>query len=157
QAQRHLREQAERLQEADRRKNEFLAMLAHELRNPLAPVRNAVQILRLKGLPDSELHWARELIDRQVQHMACMVDDLLDVSRIARGMIKLEKEPVELATVVARAVEMVRPLVDSCKHRATVTLPSEPVWLEADLRRLVQVLANLLTNAAKYTNEGGKI
>jgi signal transduction histidine kinase len=157
QVQQRLREQAEALQEADRHKNEFLAMLAHELRNPLAPVRNAVQILRLKGSPDPELQWASELIDRQVQHMACMVDDLLDVSRIARGKVKLEKEPVELATVVTRAVEMVRPLVDARKHRATVALPPEPVWLEADPSRLVQVLANLLTNAAKYTDEGGQI
>jgi signal transduction histidine kinase/CheY-like chemotaxis protein len=155
--QQRLREQAEALQQADQRKNEFLAMLAHELRNPLAPVRNAIQILRLKGPPDPELQWARDLIDRQVQHMASMVDDLLDVSRIARGKIKLEKEPVELATVAARAVEMVRPLADSRKHQVTVALPDEPVWLEADPHRLVQVLTNLLTNAAKYTDEGGQI
>ncbi|HLJ91893.1 MAG TPA: ATP-binding protein [Gemmataceae bacterium] len=157
QVQQRLRVQAEALREADRHKNEFLAMLAHELRNPLAPVRNAVQFLMLKGSADPELQWAGEVIDRQVQHMSRMVDDLLDISRIAQGKIKLEKVPVELATVVARAMEMVRPLVDARKHQATIAIPPEPVWLEADPPRVVQVLANLLTNAAKYTDEGGQI
>ena len=132
-------------------------MLAHELRNPLAPIGNAVQILQLKTSADPEEQWARALIERQVQHMASMVDDLLDISRIARGKIKLEKQPVELASVAARALEMVRPLVDARKHRVTVTLPAGPVWLEADPPRLVQVLTNLLTNAAKYTDPGGQI
>lgn len=155
--QERLREQAEELQQADRRKNEFLATLSHELRNPLAPVRNALQVLKLKGPSDPDMQWAREVIERQVQQMAGMVDDLLDVSRIARGKVKLDKLPVELSTIVARATETAQPLIDARKHRLTVTLPPEPVWLEADAPRLVQVVANLLTNAAKYTDVGGKI
>lgn len=147
----------EALQEADRRKNDFLAMLAHELRNPLAPVRNAIQILKLKGPADPDLQWAREVIERQVQMMTRLVDDLLDVSRITRGKLKLHKESVDAATVVARAVEMVRPLADARKHELTVSLPEGPLWLEADPPRLAQVVANLLTNAAKYTDEGGQI
>jgi signal transduction histidine kinase len=155
--QRRLQEQAEAFQEADRRKNEFLAMLAHELLNPLAPIRNAVQIQRLKSPPDSELHWTREVIERQIQQMTRMVDDLLDISRITLGKVKLQKETFELATVVARAVEMVRPLVGARKQRLTVALLPEPVWLEADPARLAQVLTNLLTNAVKFTDEGGQI
>jgi signal transduction histidine kinase/ActR/RegA family two-component response regulator len=157
QVQLRLQEQTAALQEADRRKNEFLAMLAHELRNPLAPIRNAVQILHRKGSPEPEPRWAREVIERQVEQMTRMVEDLLDVSRITQGKLKLQKEPVELARVVARAVEMVRPLLDARRHRLTVQVPSDPLWLEADPPRLVQVVGNLLTNAAKYTNEGGEI
>jgi signal transduction histidine kinase/CheY-like chemotaxis protein len=145
------------LRQADRRKDEFLAVLAHELRNPLAPVRNAVEVMRLRDVDDPGLRWARDIIDRQVQQMTRLVDDLLDVSRITRGKVKLQKEPVDLAVVVARAVESSRPLIDARHHELTVTLPPEPVPLEADAIRLAQVVANLLNNAAKYTGEGGRI
>jgi PAS domain S-box-containing protein len=145
------------LKDGDRRKDEFLATLAHELRNPLAPIRNAVQIFRAKGSPVPELQWARDVIDRQVEQMTRLVDDLLDVSRITRGKIDLRKERVELATVVNNAVEGSRPLIEKWGHELTVKLPSEPVYLDADLTRLAQVLLNLLNNAAKYTEQGGRI
>jgi PAS domain S-box-containing protein len=145
------------LKESDRRKDEFLAMLAHELRNPLAPIRNAVQILRLKGPFLPELQWARDVIDRQVQQMTRLVDDLLDVSRITRGKIELRKERIGLATVVKSAVETSRPLIEKQGHELTVVIPPEPIHLEADLARLSQVLSNLLDNAAKYTDRGGRI
>ncbi|MGH8759984.1 MAG: GAF domain-containing sensor histidine kinase [Burkholderiales bacterium] len=145
------------LKESDRRKDEFLAMLAHELRNPLAPIRNAVEILRARCPPAPELQWAGEVIDRQVQQMTRLVDDLLDVSRITRGKIDLRKERVELAAVVKNAVEASRPLIEKCGHELTVTIPPEPIHLEADLTRLSQVLLNLLNNAAKYTHQGGRI
>jgi signal transduction histidine kinase len=125
-----LQRRAEELTEADRRKDEFLAMLAHELRNPLAPIRNAVQVMKLLGLDDPHLGQARDLIDRQARHLARLVDDLLDVSRITRGKIRLHREPLELAPVVARAVETSRPLIDARRHRLTVTLPPEPVLVE---------------------------
>jgi signal transduction histidine kinase/ActR/RegA family two-component response regulator len=155
--QQRLREQANALREADHRKNEFLAILAHELRNPLSPIRNAVQILEHCGRTQSELQWVREVIDRQVHQMSRMVDDLLDVSRITRGKVKLNKEHVDVSRVVDRAVEMVRPFVDARKHELAVALPAGPIWLEADQTRLTQILVNLLNNAAKYMDEGGKI
>lgn len=145
------------VQEADRHKNEFLAMLAHELRNPLAPIRNAVQILQSDAANGRQSRWAKEVIGRQVQQMVRMVDDLLDVSRITRGKIALQNEPVDMATVVAAAVETSRPLIDSKRHHLTVTLPPEPVRSHGDPTRLAQVIANLLNNAAKYTEEGGRI
>jgi PAS domain S-box-containing protein len=145
------------LKESDRRKDEFLAMLAHELRNPLAPIRNAVQILRLKGPFLPELEWARDVIDRQVQQMTRLVDDLLDVSRITRGKIELRKERIELVAVVKSAIEASRPLIEKQGHELTVLIPPEPIHLEADLTRLSQVLLNLLDNAAKYTDRGGRI
>lgn len=145
------------LRESDHRKNEFLAMLAHELRNPLAPVRNAVQILQLKGPPIPELQWARDVIDRQVHQMTRLVDDLMDVSRISRGKIELKREQIGLAEVVARAVETSRPLIDERGHEFVVTLPPQPIYVDADPTRLSQVLANLLNNAAKYTERGGRI
>ena len=145
------------LKEADRRKDEFLATLAHELRNPLAPIRNAVQILKAKGPPDPELKWGRDVIDRQVQVMARLLEDLLDVSRISRNRLELRKERVELVTVVEAALETSRPVIEAGSHELTVTLPPEPIHLEADPVRLAQVLANLLNNAAKYTEEGGRI
>jgi signal transduction histidine kinase len=145
------------LKESDRRKDEFLAMLAHELRNPLAPIRNAVQILRSKGPPVPELQWAREVIDRQVHQMTRLVDDLLDVSRITRGKIELRKERVELSSIVNHAVEASRPLMDKWGHEFVVTIPQEPIYLRADPTRLTQVLLNLLNNAAKYTDQGGRI
>lgn len=147
----------DRLRDEARRKNDFLAVLAHELRNPLAPIRNAVQLLRLEHPSEQETAWAKDVIDRQVQQMTRVVDDLLDVSRISRGKIKLQKEAVELADVVERAVEMAQPLIETRRHHLTVAVPKERVMLEADPLRLAQVLANLLNNAAKYTEEGGRI
>ncbi|HEV2854116.1 MAG TPA: ATP-binding protein [Thermoanaerobaculia bacterium] len=152
-----LRASEQALKEADRRKDEFLAMLAHELRNPLAPIRNAAQVLKLLGPADSRQQWAREIIERQTQHLARLVDDLLDVSRITRGKITLARDPLDLATIIHHAVEASRPLIDSRHHRLAVALPPEPVRLEGDLTRLVQVVGNLLNNAAKYTDEGGHI
>ncbi|MGH8217509.1 MAG: ATP-binding protein [Steroidobacteraceae bacterium] len=152
---RRLAEQA--LQEVNQRKDEFLAMLAHELRNPLAPIRNAAQILRLHGKGNPKLEWARSVIERQSRHLTRLVDDLLDVSRIVRGQISLEKGPIDLSDVVRHALETSRPLVRERKHQLTVTLPGEPLPLDADLTRLSQVIANLLINAAKYTPQGGHI
>lgn len=145
------------IREADRRKDEFLAMLAHELRNPLAPISNAVEIMRLRGPEHSELDWARDVIARQVQHLVRLVDDLLDVSRITRGKIRLKLEPIDLAAAVSSAVETSRPLIEGRRHRLVVEMPAEAIWVKADPARLAQVLANLLNNAAKYTEEGGSI
>ena len=145
------------LKESDRRKDEFLAILAHELRNPLAPIRNAVHILRAKAPALPELLWATDVIDRQVHQMSRLVDDLLDVSRIAGGKIQLRKERIELATVVNSAIEASRPLIDKRGHELAVMMPAEPIPLHADLTRLSQVLLNLLNNAAKYTDPGGRI
>ncbi len=145
------------VQEADRQKNEFLAMLAHELRNPLAPIRNAVQVLQADGASPEQQGWARGVIARQVQQMVRMVDDLLDVSRITRGKIALRTEPLDLASVVADAVESSRPLIQARRHELSVAVPPEPVRVEGDPARLAQVAANLLNNAAKYTEEGGHI
>jgi signal transduction histidine kinase/ActR/RegA family two-component response regulator len=157
QVQQELEKQAAALQDADKRKNEFLAMLAHELRNPLAPIRNAAQIQLLKQTSDPELQWANRVIERQVHQMTRMVEDLLDVTRITEGKVALQKESVDLSAVVGRAIEMVRPLIDDKKQQLTTTLPSNAIWLEADSTRLVQVFANLLTNACKYTDERGHI
>ena len=145
------------LKEGDRRKDEFLAMLAHELRNPLAPIRNAVQILRGVGSPVPELRWAAEVIDRQSHQMTKLVDDLLDVSRITKGKIELRKERVELAVLVNTAVEACRPLIQKLGHELIVTVPPQPIHLIADPTRLSQVLLNLLNNAAKYTDQAGRI
>lgn len=147
----------EALREADRRKDEFLAMLAHELRNPLTPIRNAAQILKLVGPSDANQQWAREVIERQTQHLTRLVDDLLDVSRITQGKVTLQYEPIEMSAIIHRAVETNRPLIDARKHKLTVKLPYEPVYVEGDLTRLVQVADNLLNNATKYTDEGGHI
>jgi PAS domain S-box-containing protein len=145
------------LKEADRRKDEFLATLAHELRNPLAPVRNAVQVLRLKGPDDPQLRWVRDVIDRQVEHLTRLIDDLLDVSRITRNKLELRMRRVGLAEVITGAVESSRPAVEQCGHELTIALPPQPIYLNADLVRLAQVFQNLLTNAAKYTERGGRI
>jgi CheY-like chemotaxis protein len=145
------------LKEADRRKDQFLAMLAHELRNPLAPIRNAAQVLRALGASDPDRQGPADRIERQVTHLARLVDDLLDVSRFTEGKIKLTKAPVELAAVIARAVETSRPLIDARRHELTVSLPAEPIPVEADAMRLAQVVSNLLNNAAKYTEDGGRI
>src|SRR5439155_1426988 len=131
------------LKDADRRKDEFLATMAHELRNPLAPIRHALQILKAKEPIDADLAFGRDVIDRQVQQMVRLLDDLLDVSRISRNKLELRKEPVELAPVVASAVETSRPLIDAGGHQLNVSLPQEPIHLDADPVRLAQVLANL--------------
>ena len=147
----------EALKDADRRKDEFLATLAHELRNPLAPVRNAVEILRMKGPDIPELHWARDIIDRQTQAMAQLIDDLMDISRINLGKLKLKREQVELANIVQGAIETSRPLIENMGHELTMTLPPGLVIVDADRTRLAQVFLNLLNNAAKYTDRGGRI
>jgi PAS domain S-box-containing protein len=143
--------------EADRRKDEFLALLGHELRNPLAPIRNALHIMKMPEADDAVTGRAREIMERQVEHMARLVDDLLDVSRIMRGKVELRREPVELAAVVARAVETARPVIDAEGHELTVAVPPEPLWVDGDPVRLAQVVSNLLHNAAKYTEPGGQI
>ena len=148
---------ANALKEADRRKDEFLALLGHELRNPLAPITNSLNILKLPGADASISQRAREMMERQVEHMVRLVDDLLDVSRIMRGRIELRQEPLELASVVARAVETSQPRLDAEEHRLTVCVAPEPVRLNGDLVRLAQVVSNLLDNAAKYTERGGQI
>jgi two-component system CheB/CheR fusion protein len=145
------------LREADRRKDEFLAMLAHELRNPLAPIRNAVKLLRDAGQTDPVREWSRDVIERQVEQMTRLVDDLLDVSRITRGKIQLQIETLDLATVVSGAVETSRPRIDARKHQLEVHLPDATVHLPGDLVRLTQVVSNLLNNAAKFQDEGGFI
>jgi PAS domain S-box-containing protein len=147
----------EALKDADLRKDQFLAMLAHELRNPLAPISNAVQIMRVGGPGGPSLEWSIEVIEDQVKHLTRMVDDLLDVSRITRGKVDLQKELIELSEVIDLAVEASRPLIEGYKHHLSVILPDHSVVLEVDPPRLVQVLANLLNNAAKYTPEGGEI
>ncbi len=146
-----------KLREADRRKNEFLAMLAHELRNPLAPIRNAVQILRLKGADSQAVSAASEMMERQVGQLVRLVDDLLDVSRISQGKIELRKGRIELASAVNHAVEAARPLVREMDHDLIVTLPPRPIFLYADPTRLAQVVGNLLNNACKFTDKGGRI
>ena len=145
------------LRDAARRKDEFLATLAHELRNPLAPVRNAVQVMRLKGLSTPESKWGYELIDRQVQAMSRLIDDLMDVSRINQGKLELRRERVDVAAVFEAAVESTRPLIDECQHRLALSLPSEPLLLDADPTRMAQAFMNLLNNAAKYMDRGGLI
>jgi signal transduction histidine kinase len=147
----------EALKDADQRKDQFLAMLAHELRNPLAPISNAAQIMRVEGPNGRNFLWSIDVIEDQIKHMTRMVDDLLDVSRITRGKVVLRREFVELAEVVKVAVEASRPLIQSYNHELTVRLPKEPVILDVDPPRMAQVLNNLLNNAAKYTDEGGKI
>jgi signal transduction histidine kinase len=145
------------LREADRRKDEFLAVLAHELRNPLAPIRTAVQLLRLKELPPAQRDRARDVIERQVEHLVRLIDDLLDVSRITRGTIALHREPVSVGAIVARAVEATRPAIDLRRHTLTVSVPNELLIVEGDQTRLVQLLANILHNASKFTDAGGRI
>jgi PAS domain S-box-containing protein len=149
------RQAQEALKEADRRKDEFLATLAHELRNPLAPIRNAVQLLkRSPAIESSARAAAQDVMDRQVSHMVRLIDDLLDVSRITRGKLELRREPVELAAVVDLALETARPHLT---QRLTIKLPGEPIRLDADAVRLSQVLSNLLNNAAKFTPKSGHI
>ena len=145
------------LLDANRRKDEFLATLAHELRNPLAPVRNALQVLRLKGQGSPDVQWASELIDRQVQAMSRLIDDLMDVGRINQGKIELRRERLELARVLQDAVETTRPLIDDAGHELQLSLPKQKLLLDADPTRLSQAFMNLLNNAAKYMDRGGRI
>jgi signal transduction histidine kinase len=152
-----LARQAEELAAADRRKDEFLAVLGHELRNPLAPLQNGLQLLALGGNDQALVIHARQLMERQLRHLVRLVDDLLDVARIRSGKIVLELERVEIAPMITSAVELARPLIDSRGHDLQVALPPETLWTDADKIRLPQLLANLLNNAAKYTDEGGSI
>jgi PAS domain S-box-containing protein len=145
------------LRDTDRRKDEFLATLAHELRNPLAPIRQAAHILRAQTATEAQKLWSQDVIDRQVQHMALLIDDLLDISRVSRGTLDLRIATTELAEVIEAAIETARPIVDAKRHKLSVETPHEAVKFAADPLRLAQVLSNLLTNAAKYTDPGGQI
>jgi signal transduction histidine kinase len=145
------------LREADRHKDEFLAMLAHELRNPLAPIHNAVQLMRNPVLPAGQLGWARDVIERQVGHLTRLVDDLLDVSRITRGKINVNRESLELSTIVSRAVETVQPMLARQNHELVVSVSQQPIYIEGDLTRLTQIVGNILSNSIKYTDSGGRI
>jgi signal transduction histidine kinase len=145
------------LKEADRHKDEFLAMLAHELRNPLAPIHNAVQLMRRKPLNDPQLAWSRDVIERQLGHLTRLVDDLLDVSRITRGKINLTKEVLHLGALIGRAVETVQPLIEERGHALSLDVPDQELSVLGDPTRLTQALANVLGNAAKYTDRGGHI
>jgi signal transduction histidine kinase len=145
------------LKEADRHKDEFLAMLAHELRNPLAPIHNAVQLMHRRSFTDPQLAWSRDVIGRQLAHLTRLVDDLLDVSRITRGKINLNKEVIELETLMTRTVETVQPLIDERGHTLTVDVPAGMLAVLGDPTRLVQAIGNVLSNAAKYTERGGRI
>jgi PAS domain S-box-containing protein len=151
------KEAEEKLREADERKDVYLATLAHELRNPLAPIRNAVAILRRKGPAEPELMWAREVIDRQATQMARLLDELLEVSRIARGKLVLRKAIFDLRDAVRDGLEMAKPLLEQNEHSVHVDTPDSPVWIDGDRVRLSQVLVNLLTNAAKYTERRGQV
>ena len=152
-----IRRSARILEEANRRKDEFLAMLAHELRNPLAPIRNASEILARKLAGDPQLNKTVSLVKRQVTHLARLVDDLLDVSRITEGRIELRRAPQELAPILAQARESVEPLMREKQHILSVSASFEPLYVHGDHARLVQSVANVLTNAAKYTDPGGEI
>jgi len=151
------RRRLEELERSSRRMNEFLAMLAHELRNPLAPIRNAVTVLQLEPSPSPVVKNSREMIDRQLTHMTRLVDDLLDVGRLTTGKIRLKKETVLYNQVLSRAAEAMRPLMDARHHTFSLELPLEDIYLDADSIRLTQVIQNLLTNAAKYTPAGGRV
>jgi len=146
-----------KIQDGDQRKNEFLAMLAHELRNPLAPIRNAVQLLRMPGHGQAKLNWALDVLERQTQQLVRLVDDLLDVARITQGRIILKLEPVDVAKVVGVAVEMSRPLIKAREHELAVTVPPAPLAVHGDYARVAQILTNLLNNAAKFTEPKGRI
>lgn len=152
-----LQKQIAQLLEQDQRKDEFLATLAHELRNPLSAMRNGLQLLRLAGDDPAMVLHARSILNRQVEQMVRLVDDLLDASRINSNRVELRKEWVELATVIKSAVETSLPAIEAARHDLSVSLPSQPVLLDADPLRLAQALSNLLNNAAKYTEAGGSI
>jgi len=143
--------------EAEQRKDDFLALLAHELRNPLAPISTAAQLLKMGGSNPEYVRRSSDIIDRQVKHMSDLVNDIMDVSRVTRGLVWIEKREVSLAQVVHSAVEQSRPLVEARRHALALHLAAEPAFVEGDHKRLQQVLANLLNNAAKYTPEGGRL
>jgi PAS domain S-box-containing protein len=151
------RRRLETLEQEGRQTTEFLAMLAHELRNPLAPIRNVVEVLRARGLDDPTVIWARDLIDRQVSHLSRLVDDLLDMSRITSGKISIKREPLDLSPLVAAAVDTARPLLEERKHQLSLTVLDERLRVEGDATRLSQVVLNLINNAAKYTPDGGHV
>ena len=151
------REAEEALRVADRRKDEFLAMLAHELRNPLAPLRNALEILKRRGADAAVAKETREMMERQLRQLVRLVDDLLDVSRITTGKLALRAEVTEIRDVVRSGVDTAQPLIDARGHTLTISLPAEPVYVMADFARLSQVISNLLNNAANYTEPGGRI
>ncbi len=151
------REAEKKLMEADRRKDEFLAMLAHELRNPLAPISTAAHILKIAGSDEKRVRQSSDIITRQVNHMTNLIDDLLDVSRVTRGQIELERENIDIKTVVSSAVEQARPLIESRGHALNMHMASSHAVVHGDRTRLVQVIANLLNNASKYTPRGGEI
>src|SRR3954468_13857664 len=152
-----LRESEERLRESSRRKDEFLATLAHELRNPLAPVRNAIHFLKLRGPGTRDVEWASDIIERQVTLMSRLIDELMDVSRISQGRIELHRELVTLEEVLTDAVETIQPQIDGAGHKLTVLCPPAKLTVHADRARLAQVFMNLLSNAAKYTDPGGQL
>ncbi len=152
----HRKNQERELIEADRRKDEFLATLAHELRNPLAPIRQAASIARNEKANEAQKRWSNNVIERQVQHMSLLLDDLLDVSRITHGTLQLRKQDTDLQSILGAAIETARPLIDERRHQLLVDIP-EDLRVLGDPLRLAQVLSNLLTNAAKYTNPGGRI
>jgi two-component system, chemotaxis family, CheB/CheR fusion protein len=156
-AEQRLRQSEEALRLADRRKDEFLALLAHELRNPLAPIRYALAANKKPGRTPEQCRRAEEIIERQVTHMSRLLDDLLDISRITRGALGLKKTRAELTSVIGAAIETARPILDEKQHTLLLDLPSQPVQLEADVVRLAQIFSNLLINAAKYTDPGGRI
>ena len=146
-----------KIQDEDQRKNEFLAMLAHELRNPLAPISNAVHIMRVSGDDPGKVAWARDLIARQLKQLVRLVDDLLDVSRITRGKIELKMGAVDVQQVMSAAIETSKPNIDGHRHTLSVQMPSEAMHVRGDFARVSQILSNLINNAAKYTPRGGRI
>lgn len=147
----------EQLERSSRRMSEFLAMLAHELRNPLAPIRNAVTVMQLETLASPALRNCRDIIDRQLTHMTRLVDDLLDVGRLTTGKIKLRKELLRMGEIISRSVETARPLIEARHHTLSIELPEQPVYVEGDSTRMSQIVQNLLVNGAKYTADGGHI
>jgi len=157
QAEATLRAQSERLRDSDRRKDEFLATLAHELRNPLAPIRNALQIIHLAGNNGPAVEQARLMMERQIGQMVRLIDDLLDVSRISRGKLELRRERVELASVIKSAMDTAQPLISAAGHELTLSVTPQAIYLDADPVRLAQIFSNLLNNAAKYMERGGHI
>lgn len=150
----HLNDQ---LSLADRRKDEFLATLAHELRNPMAPIRNVLEMLKMKNLRDPQLQWGVGALERQIQQMTHLVDDLMEISRITQGRVELRKQPLDFLEIVQNAVEVVRPAIDEADHQLSVELPEESIIIDADATRVTQIITNLLTNAAKYTPAGGHV
>ena len=152
------RKQSEQMQrEAERNKDDFIAILAHELRNPLAPIRNALHVLRQTTSVDATTAWCHQVLDRQVSQMTRLLDDLLDVSRLSRGQLKLRREPMQLSDAIEHALETARPVIDAGRHALQVSLPPQPLHVMGDLTRLAQVFSNVLINAAKYTPSGGTI